>query len=728
MKKDLMSERITRSNLKVSKDLDELVIEMLNGLDMEPQEFWNSLEEILNEFGPKNEALLQERTNLQNKLNKWHQENQSNFNFEEYKKFLIEIGYLIEEKEDFSIETKNVDAEIAKIAGPQLVVPVMNARFSLNAANARWGSFYDALYGTDVISEENGQERSGPYNPTRGDAVIEFSKQFLDKTIPLTAGSYSDVTSFNITDNGLEVLLSNQEKAHIENPDQFKGYQGERDNPTAILFKNNGLHLEIQIDKNDSVGKDDPAGIKDVFLESAVTTIQDCEDSIAAVDAEDKVVVYSNWLGLMKGTLEETFVKGDQTMTRSLNPDRLYFDNNEKEFFLPGRSLLLVRNVGHLMTNPAILYSSEDKEIPEGIMDAMFTICIAMHDLKQKGKYKNSREGSVYIVKPKMHGPEEVSFTCNLFSRIEEKLNLKQNTVKIGIMDEERRTTINLKECIREAKDRIIFINTGFLDRTGDEIHTSMEAGPMVPKGDMKAQPWINSYEDSNVDIGLETGFNGKAQIGKGMWAMPDEMLEMIRNKQVHPESGANCAWVPSPTAATLHAIHYHEISVNDEQKKLKSRKRASLEDILTIPLLEDVNSLTDEQIKFEIENNAQGILGYVVRWVDQGVGCSKVPDINNVGLMEDRATCRISSQHMANWLRHGIVTEEEVMDVMKKMAAVVDKQNEGDPDYINMAPSFDGFAFKAACDLVFKGKDQPSGYTEPLLHKRRLEFKTSQS
>ena len=723
-----MSEKITRSNLKVSKDLDELVIEMLNGLDMEPQEFWNSLEEILNEFGPKNEALLQERTNLQNKLNKWHQENQSNFNFEEYKKFLIEIGYLIEEKEDFSIETENVDAEIAKIAGPQLVVPVMNARFSLNAANARWGSFYDALYGTDVISEENGQERSGPYNPTRGDAVIEFSKQFLDKTIPLTSGSYSDVTSFNITDNGLEVLLSNQEKAHIENPDQFKGYQGERDNPTAILFKNNGLHLEIQIDKNDSVGKDDPAGIKDVFLESAVTTIQDCEDSIAAVDAEDKVVVYSNWLGLMKGNLEEIFVKGDQTMTRSLNPDRLYFDNNEKEFFLPGRSLLLVRNVGHLMTNPAILYSTEDKEIPEGIMDAMFTICIAMHDLKQKGKYKNSREGSVYIVKPKMHGPEEVSFTCNLFSRIEEKLNLKQNTVKIGIMDEERRTTINLKECIREAKDRIIFINTGFLDRTGDEIHTSMEAGPMVPKGDMKAQPWINSYEDSNVDIGLETGFNGKAQIGKGMWAMPDEMLEMIRNKQVHPESGANCAWVPSPTAATLHAIHYHEISVNDEQKKLKSRKRASLEDILTIPLLEDVNSLTDEQIKFEIENNAQGILGYVVRWVDQGVGCSKVPDINNVGLMEDRATCRISSQHMANLLRHGIVTEEEVMDVMKKMAAVVDKQNEGDPDYINMAPNFDGFAFKAACDLVFKGKDQPSGYTEPLLHKRRLEFKISQS
>ena len=723
-----MSERITRSNLKVSKDLDELVIEMLNGLDMEPQEFWNSLEEILNEFGPKNEALLQERTNLQNKLNKWHQENQSNFNFEEYKKFLIEIGYLIEEKEDFFIETENVDDEIAKIAGPQLVVPVMNARFSLNAANARWGSFYDALYGTDVISGENGQERSGPYNPTRGDAVIEFSKQFLDKTIPLTEGSYSDVTSFNITDNGLEVLLSNQEKAHIKNPDQFKGYQGERDNPTAILFKNNGLHLEIQIDKNDSVGKDDPAGIKDVFLESAVTTIQDCEDSIAAVDAEDKVVVYSNWLGLMKGTLEETFVKGDQTMTRSLNPDRLYFDNNEKEFFLPGRSLLLVRNVGHLMTNPAILYSSEDKEIPEGIMDAMFTICIAMHDLKQKGKYKNSREGSVYIVKPKMHGPEEVSFTCDLFSRIEEKLNLKHNTVKIGIMDEERRTTINLKECIREAKDRIIFINTGFLDRTGDEIHTSMEAGPMVPKGDMKAQPWINSYEDSNVDIGLETGFNGKAQIGKGMWAMPDEMLEMIRNKQVHPESGANCAWVPSPTAATLHAIHYHEISVNDEQKKLKSRKRASLEDILTIPLLEDVNSLTDEQIKFEIENNAQGILGYVVRWVDQGVGCSKVPDINNVGLMEDRATCRISSQHMANWLRHGIVTEEEVMDVMKKMAVVVDKQNEGDPDYINMAPNFDGFAFKAACDLVFKGKDQPSGYTEPLLHKRRLEFKTSQS
>tara|TARA_B100001250_G_scaffold14355_1_gene12548 strand:+ start:2242 stop:4413 length:2172 start_codon:yes stop_codon:yes gene_type:complete len=723
-----MTERITRSNLKVSKDLDELVKEILNGLEIEPEEFWVSLEEILNEFGPRNEALLNKRIDLQNKINNWHRENQSNYDFQEYKEFLVDIGYLIEEKEDFSIETENVDAEIAQIAGPQLVVPVMNARFSLNAANARWGSFYDALYGTDVISEENDQERSGPYNPKRGDAVIQFSKQFLDKAIPLSEGLYSDVTSFTITEEGLEVLLSNQERASLKKPDQFKGYQGEKENPSTILFGNNGLHIEIQIDKNDSVGQDDPAGIKDVFLESAVTTIQDCEDSIAAVDAEDKVIVYSNWLGLMKGTLEETFLKGDQTMTRSLNPDRSYLDKNEKEFSLPGRSLLLVRNVGHLMTNPAILYSNEDKEIPEGIMDAMFTICIAIHDLKQKGKYKNSREGSVYIVKPKMHGPEEVRFTCDLFSRIEEKLNLKQNTAKIGIMDEERRTTINLKECIREAKERIIFINTGFLDRTGDEIHTSMEAGPMVPKGDMKSQPWINSYEDSNVDIGLETGFNGKAQIGKGMWAMPDEMLEMIKNKQVHPESGANCAWVPSPTAATLHAIHYHEISVNEEQKKLETRKRASLDDILTIPLLGDVNSLTEDQIKSEIENNAQGILGYVVRWIDQGVGCSKVPDINNVGLMEDRATCRISSQHMANWLHHKIVTEEEVMNVMKKMAEVVDEQNQDDPDYINMAPNFDGFAFRAACDLVFKGKEQPSGYTEPLLHKRRIEFKTSQN
>ena len=724
-----MSQRIKNGNLQVSSELDSFLRdEVLPGLNIEPEQFWNSFEKVLMEFKPRNLSLLEERKNLQQQIDDWHLERRGEaHNQKEYIQFLKEIGYLREEGDDFEITTNNVDEEIRKVAGAQLVVPVMNARFSLNAANARWGSLYDALYGTDMISEEDGAERSGPYNPIRGNKVIDFSKSFLDDSVPLASGKYKDVTGFKVQNGSLEINVSDQSVSTLSDESQFIGFTGEEDSPKSILLKNNNLHIEIQVDNEDSVGKDDPAGIKDVVLESAVTTIQDLEDSVAAVDAEDKALAYRNWLGLMKGDLEESFMKGDKELTRSLNQDRLYYDKDGEDIVLPGRSVLLVRNVGHLMTNPAIL-DSEGDEVPEGIMDAMFTICIAKHDLLKKGKLANSRTGSIYIVKPKMHGPDEVQFTCDLFSRVEEELKIDPLTVKVGIMDEERRTTVNLKECIRVAKDRIIFINTGFLDRTGDEIHTSMEAGPMVPKGDMKAQPWINSYEDSNVDIGLETGFNGKAQIGKGMWAMPDEMLEMIRNKQVHPESGANCAWVPSPTAATLHAIHYHEISVNDEQKKLKSRKRASLEDILTIPLLEDVNSLTDEQIKFEIENNAQGILGYVVRWVDQGVGCSKVPDINNVGLMEDRATCRISSQHMANWLRHGIVTEEEVMDVMKKMAAVVDKQNEGDPDYINMAPSFDGFAFKAACDLVFKGKDQPSGYTEPLLHKRRLEFKTSQS
>ncbi|MFL2697993.1 MAG: malate synthase G [Gammaproteobacteria bacterium] len=721
-----MTNRIQRGTLKVDRELDDLVSnEILEGLEISSEEFWSSLEDILDEFGPRNEALLDFRAQLQTKINDWHKSNYANFNFDEYKSFLLEIGYLCNEGDNFSIETENVDEEISKIAGPQLVVPVMNARFSLNAANARWGSFYDALYGTDVISEDDGKERSGPYNAIRGEGVIEYAKNFLDENTPLSEGLFQDVTSFNISEGNLEIQLSDQSNVTLKNQDQFKGYQGDQDNPSAVLLVNNGLHIEIQIDKNDSVGKDDPAGIKDIFLESALTTIQDCEDSIAAVDAEDKTIVYRNWLGLMKGTLKETFLKGDKEMTRSLNPDRTYKNSNNDEFDLPGRSLLLIRNVGHLMTNPAILYSSEEKEIPEGIMDAMFSICIAIHDLKAKGDYRNSRKGSVYIVKPKMHGPEEVKFTNELFSRIEDEFSISKNSVKIGIMDEERRTTVNLKECIREAKERIIFINTGFLDRTGDEIHTSMEAGPMVPKADMKSEPWINSYEDSNVDIGLETGFSGKAQIGKGMWAMPDEMLEMVKNKHVHPESGANCAWVPSPTAATLHAIHYHQVSVNQQQQKLSSRGRASLDDILTIPLLKDPSSLTQEQINSELENNAQGILGYVVRWVDHGVGCSKVPDINDVGLMEDRATCRISSQHMANWLHHDVVNEDKVMEVMKRMALVVDKQNEGDSDYINMAPDFNGFAFKAACDLVLQGKNQPSGYTEPLLHKRRLEFKS---
>ena len=716
-----MTERVNEGKLSISTSLHALLEqEIAPDLNLDTAKFWQDFQKIAEKYIPINENLLKKREELQTKIDEWHLSNKD-FDFDSYKSFLKDIGYLVEEGADFEISTANVDAEIAKIAGPQLVVPVMNARFSLNAANARWGSLYDALYGTDMISEDDGADRGGAYNPVRGDKVIDFSKNFLNDYLPLTEGKYQDVVSFQISNGDLEISLSDQSKTSLKNDSAFVGFKGDESNPESILLKNNDLHVEIKIDRNDSVGSTDPAGIKDVFLESAVTTIQDLEDSVAAVNGEDKTDVYKNWLGLMKGTLAETFEKGGSTLTRSLNEDLSFLTPDGKPMTIAARSLMLVRNVGHLMTNPAVLL--DGKEIPEGIIDAMFTIAIGKHDLDQTGSVQNSKTGSIYIVKPKMHGPEEVQFTCDLFSDVESALGLEKNTVKIGIMDEERRTTVNLKECIRVAKERVIFINTGFLDRTGDEIHTSMEAGPMIRKAEMKQQPWILSYEDWNVDNGLSSGFKGKAQIGKGMWPMPDMMLDMFNTKTMHPKAGANCAWVPSPTAATLHAMHYHQISVSSEQSDLLKRERASLDDILTIPLLEDAGSLSADEIQAELDNNAQGILGYVVRWIDQGIGCSKVPDINNIGLMEDRATCRISSQHMANWLHHGLCSEEQVIETMKKMALVVDEQNAGDPEYVNMAPSFDGVAFKAACDLVIKGRVQPSGYTEPILHEKRQEF-----
>ena len=721
-----MSENyISKGSLSVSKTLEDfLTNEVLPGLDISSDHFWDSLEKIIDEFSPRNRDLLCKREDLQEKIDRWHISNKEKLHDgKSYKVFLQEIGYLLDEGEDFNISTKNVDQEIATIAGPQLVVPVMNARFALNAANARWGSLYDALYGTDMISEKNGATKDGVYNQVRGDRVIEFAKKFLDENFSLDGGSFTDIVSIKIKDNLLRLTKEDNHLVNLNDISQFQGYQGSQDKPSAILLKNNNLHVEIQIDPEHSVGATDPAGIKDIILESAITTIQDCEDSIAAVDAEDKVQVYRNWLGLMKGDLTETFIKGGNEMTRSLNSDRDYISPDGSNFSLPGRSLLLVRNVGHLMTNPAIL-DKEGNEIPEGILDAMFTICIAMHDLKGNSLVQNSKEGSVYIVKPKMHGPDEVQFTCDLFSTVEKLLGLNQSVAKVGIMDEERRTTVNLKECIRVAKDRVIFINTGFLDRTGDEIHTSMEAGPMIPKAKMKQQPWIIAYEDWNVDSGLEAGFKGRAQIGKGMWPMPDEMLNMYQEKTMHPEAGANCAWVPSPTGATLHAMHYHQILVSAQQEKLLSRTKASLDDILTIPVMTNPSSLSTEDIQNELDNNAQGILGYVVRWIDQGVGCSKVPDINNIGLMEDRATCRISSQHIANWLHHSICSKEQVVETMQRMAVVVDKQNAGDPKYQPMAPSYDGIAFQAACDLAIKGRVQPSGYTEPILHEMRLKYK----
>jgi len=717
--------KINEITLDISDNLKEFVKdELLLGLNISPEYFWSSFQEILNNFSQKNKELLDKRKDLQEKIDHWHIENKNkDFEIDQYKKFLTDIGYLHPRSNNFSIKTSNVDPEVRKIAGPQLVVPVMNARFALNATNARWGSLYDALYGTDMISESEGAIREGGYNPIRGDRVIAFAKNFLDETFPLENGTFNKATNFEFIDSEIVVTLVDGSKTHLLNKDQYIGYMDKGEGAYGLLFKNNNLHIEIQVDRSHPIGQDDLAGIKDILVESAITTIQDCEDSVAAVDDEDKIIVYRNWLGLMKGDLKRSFNKNGKYLTRELNGDRRYLLKNGKMILLPGRSLLLVRNVGHLMTNPAIK-DENGNEVPEGIMDGFFTICASIHDLIGNGLYKNSKTKSIYIVKPKMHGPEEVQFTCDLFSAIEDIFDLPQNTVKLGVMDEERRTTVNLKECIEVAKHRVIFINTGFLDRTGDEIHTSMEAGPMVTKGSMKEQKWINAYENWNVDIGLETGFKGNAQIGKGMWAMPDEMLEMYKSKTIHPKSGANCAWVPSPTAATIHAIHYHQISVQDEQDKIIKREKAKLEDILSIPLISSDNVPSPQEIQKELDNNAQGILGYVVRWVDQGVGCSKVPDINDVGLMEDRATCRISSQHISNWLYHDLCSEEQVIETMKKMARIVDIQNKDDTNYKPMAPSFDGIAFKAACDLAIKGKDQPSGYTEPILHEMRLKRK----
>lgn len=724
-----MPDRTSEHGLQIADVLHRFVAsEAVSGTGLSDDAFWKGVADIVREFTVRNQRLLEKRDVLQQQIDAWHKEHRaSSVDGEEYKRFLFEIGYLEAEGPPFQIATKNVDDEIGRISGPQLVVPVLNARFALNATNARWGSLYDALYGTDVIPEDSGLGRGNAYNPARGEKVIELAAEHLDAIAPLQGISHSEVGEYEVqsTAVGFELVAHSAFSTHrLIDESQFRGFQrpAGRD-PSAILLRNNGLHVEMQVDRGHEVGSTHRAGVKDVILESAITTIQDCEDSVAAVDAGDKTAVYRNWLGLMKGDLEETFEKDGQVVHRVLENDRTFTASDGSNMQLPGRSLLLVRNVGHLMRSDAVL-DQDGNEIFEGILDACMTSLCALHDLRGENSGSNSRTGSIYIVKPKMHGSEEVAFTCDLFSRVEDVLGLDRNTIKLGVMDEERRTSLNLRECIRVAKDRIVFINTGFLDRTGDEIHTSMHAGAMVRKEPMKQERWILAYEDANVDAGLASGFPGVAQIGKGMWPKPDEMKDMLETKLAHPNSGASCAWVPSPTAATLHALHYHMVDVADRQSNLASRTRASLDDMLTIPLVQGENWSSDE-VQKELDNNVQGILGYVVRWVDQGVGCSKVPDINNVGLMEDRATCRISSQHIVNWLLHGIVSEDQVHETMRRMAAIVDGQNSGDSDYRNMAPNFDSsIAFQAACDLVFRGLDIPNGYTEPVLHARRREAK----